>query len=77
MPAPVLVRLVSREVVQVEVALDGLGPEEVVGVTLLHREVLLVPVFGLEVADLWTEEGRLPVMWLICKLVMILATKMY
>ena len=53
-PSPVLVRLVPREVVQVEETLDGLGPEEVVGVPLLHREVLAVPIFGLEVADLWT-----------------------
>ena len=40
LPAPVLVGLVAREVVEVEQALHCLRPQQVVGVVRLHIEVL-------------------------------------
>ena len=42
LPTPVLIGLVPGEVVEVEKALDRLGPQQVVGVVWLHIEVLCV-----------------------------------
>ena len=42
LPTPVLVGLVAGEVVEVEKALHGLRPQEVVGIVWLHVEVLVM-----------------------------------
>ena len=60
LPAPVLVRLVAGDVVEVPQTLDGLRPQEVVRVVGLHVEVCGGTGFRVKVSDLRGEKGRLP-----------------
>ena len=60
LPAPVLVRLVAGDVVEVPQTLDGLRPQEVVRVVGLHVEVGGGAGLRVEVRDLRREEGGLP-----------------
>ena len=59
-PAPILIRLVASDVVQVPEALYGLRPQQVVGVVRLDVEVSRRIGSSVEVADLWGQVGRLP-----------------
>ena len=59
-PAPILIRLVASDVVQVPEALDGLRPQQVVSIVGLDVEVSRRIGSSVEVADLWGQVGGLP-----------------